>query len=398
MSRFKKLINIIYYLISIILLLALLLMLNSKSYLAHRILDVIASNEIFIMALGVLGAIVLLVLLLKLIGSILQKTDEKYLYLFEDDGDVCISDTAIEKTVKNALREFEEVIEYTVKIKIKNKEEDSKVRVEDDGDVCISDTAIEKTVKNALREFEEVIEYTVKIKIKNKEEDSKVRVKIKCGLDENICKAKGYYDYIMDNEKLKNSTETEKVVNLVENPVDKKTEVEISNSNKPVENIDSNQTFKKDMDLPKKEENLAPEIIDAMNVISGEGVENKNQLENNSDKKVILSNNIEVEEKNKEKVQLVSSEEKSNVIKENTEVSEANKLKEISKMSIDDLCSTIQLYIHDTMQEFLSQRVDKVDIKFYDVKVKEKIHNKKSEKNESKNKQKKMNKKKKRVN
>jgi len=67
-------------------------------------------------------------------------------------------------------------------------------------------------------------------------------------------------------------------------------------------------------------------------------------------------------------------------------------------MSIDDLCSTIQLYIHDTMQEFLSQRVDKVDIKFYDVKVKEKIHNKKSEKNESKNKQKKMNKKKKRVN
>ena len=351
MSRFKKLINIIYYLISIILLLALLLMLNSKNYLAHRILDVIASNEIFIMALGVLGAIVLLVLLLKLIGSILQKTDEKYLYLFEDDGDVCISDTAIEKTVKNALREFEEVIEYTVKIKIKNKEE-----------------------------------------------DSKVRVKIKCGLDENICKAKGYYDYIMDNEKLKNSTETEKVVNLVENPVDKKTEVEISNSNKPVENIDSNQTFKKDMDLPKKEENLAPEIIDAMNVISGEGIENKNQLENNSDKKVILSNNIEVEEKNKEKVQLVSSEEKSNVIKENTEVSEANKLKEISKMSIDDLCSTIQLYIHDTMQEFLSQRVDKVDIKFYDVKVKEKIHNKKSEKNESKNKQKKMNKKKKRVN
>src|SRR5699024_12803890 len=53
------------------------------------------------------------------------------------------------------------------------------------------------------------------------------------------------------------------------------------------------------------------------------------------------------------------------------ELSESNK-KRISSMGIDDLCNTIQVRIHNSLEDFLAQKVDKVNIKFYDVEVKEK--------------------------
>ena len=281
MSRFKKLINIIYYLISIISLLTFLLMLNSDNYISQKFLSEINSEEVLIV-LSVFCGMMLLVSLFKLLGSILQKTNEKYLYLFDDDGEVCISDTSIEKTVKNALREFEEVIEYTVKIKIKNKED-----------------------------------------------KSKVKIRIKCGLDESICKAKGYYDYLnhSDFEKKIKNDEDKEVVNK--------------------------ESVSKD--------DFAPEIVDVINVISDK-----------SDANVEISN-----ENSQEEAKMFTA-------------------PVISRVSIDDLCSSIQNYLHTCLQEFLSERVEKLDIKFYDVKANNRTHNK--EKKSSKDNHKKINKKKKRVN
>lgn len=283
MSRFKKLVNIIYYLISIISLLIFLLMLNSDNYISQKFLGKVNSEEV-LMVLSAFCGMMILVSLFKLLISILQKTNEKYLYLFDEDGEVCISDTAIEKTVKNALREFEEVIEYTVKIKINNKE-------------------------------------------------GKLKVKIKCGLDESICKAKGYYDYLNDSDfekKIKNDEDKE-VVNK--------------------ESI--------------SKEEFAPEILDVIDVISDK-----------SDENVEISNENLHEKSTKEATMFTDP--------------------VISRVSIDDFCSFIQKYLHNCLQDFLSERVEKLDIKFYDVKASNRTHSK--EKKTSKDYHKKINKKKKRVN
>lgn len=335
MSRFKKLINIIYYLMSICSLLFFLLILTRKNYLSQRILNEIYSDEIIIVIAG-FACIMLLVSLLKLLASILQKSNEKYLYLFDDDGDVCISDTAIENTIKNSLRQFEEIVEYTVKVKIKNEKE-----------------------------------------------RSKVKVKIKCGLDEALCKAKGYYDYLNDieleeerknNENRENKSADEKLekkelISEKDDNVEKSTLNEDSCSDKTQREINLNESAltlsenskgENEIEEASKNGSFAPEILSVMNVISDK-----------SNESVELSGENLQEDSRKENIK--------------------SRDKMLLGNSIDELCSNIQKYLHSCMQEFLSNRIDRLDIKFYDVKAKNRTHNR--EKNSSKASKNKRNKK-----
>lgn len=278
MSRFKKLLNIVYYLIVVIFVITFLLSVNKVSWFVDMDLQSYLLDDRVKLGITVIGSIILVVLSVKIIVTIFKKNDDRYLILFEEGGNISISDTVIEKTVINTLKEFEEVIECTAKVKIKNKNSG----------------------------------------------DSKVKLNIKCGLDEAVCRAKGYYDF---DEKSENSNEnisksTKKSKKSISKE-DKKDNTELASEVKEVEKED------------KKE--LASEIKEAREVIS----------EDKKDSEILGLENKKVE------------------------LSESNK-KRISSMGIDDLCNTIQVRIHNSLEDFLAQKVDKVNIKFYDVEVKEK--------------------------
>lgn len=293
MSRFKKLLNIVYYLVVVIFVITFLLSVNKVSWFVDMDLQSYLLDDRVKLGITVIGSIILVVLSVKIIVTIFKKNDDRYLILFEEGGNISISDTVIEKTVINTLKEFEEVIECTAKVKIKNKNSG----------------------------------------------DSKVKLNIKCGLDEAVCRAKGYYDF---DEKSENSNE-----NISKST--KKSKKSISKEDKK-----ENSELLSEVKKVEKEDNIE---------LAGEV------------KEVGKDNNTELASEIKEAREVISEDKKDSEIlgleNKKVELSESNK-KRISSMGIDDLCNTIQVRIHNSLEDFLAQKVDKVNIKFYDVEVKEK--------------------------
>lgn len=308
MSRFKKLLNIVYYLIVVIFVITFLLSVNKVSWFVDMDLQSYLLDDRVKLGITVIGSIILVVLSVKIIVTIFKKNDDRYLILFEEGGNISISDTVIEKTVINTLKEFEEVIECTAKVKIKNKNNG----------------------------------------------DSKVKLNIKCGLDEAVCRAKGYYDF---DEKSENSNE-----NISKST--KKSKKSISKEDKK-ENTELLSEVKK----VEKEDNieLAGEVKEV-------GKDNNTELASEV-KEVEKEDKTELASEIKEAREVISEDKKDSEIlgleNKKVELSESNK-KRISSMGIDDLCNTIQVRIHNSLEDFLAQKVDKVNIKFYDVEVKEK--------------------------
>lgn len=309
MSRFKKLLNIAYYLIVVIFVITFLLSVNKVSWFVDMDLQSYLLDDRVKLGITVIGSIILVVLSVKIIVTIFKKNDDRYLILFEEGGNISISDTVIEKTVINTLKEFEEVIECTAKVKIKNKNSG----------------------------------------------DSKVKLNIKCGLDEAVCRAKGYYDF---DEKSENSNEnisksTKKSKKSISKEVGKDNNTELASEVKKVEKEGNTELASEVKEIGKDDNTeLASEVKD---------VEKEDKTE--------LASEI------KEAREVISEDKKDSEIlgleNKKVELSESNK-KRISSMGIDDLCNTIQVRIHNSLEDFLAQKVDKVNIKFYDVEVKEK--------------------------
>ncbi|MEG0249638.1 MAG: alkaline shock response membrane anchor protein AmaP [Peptostreptococcus sp.] len=340
MSRFKKLVNIIYYLMIIVIVVPFLLSINNISWFVETKLQQYLLDDRVRLGFTIVGAIVLIVLSIKIIVTIFKKIDERYLVLFEEGGKVSISDTVIEKTVINTLKEFEEVIEYTVKVKIKNKDK----------------------------------------------ENSKVKVSVKCGLDEAVCKAKGYHDVdkksmvsakknkkekledkvksdekALENNEIKNSkTETSIKESIDMENLDVK-KISIS-SNEKDQSVQKNEKSGSNEDITKEKLDLAVDI-EASKLDKKESEELPTEIKDA--KSVILSEDNSSEE-------LKTSSMDSNVLNNNTHENSIKSQKKIVNMGIDDLCNTIQVRIHNSLEDFLAQKVDKVNIKFYDVEVKEK--------------------------
>lgn len=308
MSRFKKLLNIVYYLVVVIFVITFLLSVNKVSWFVDMDLQSYFLDDRVKLGITVIGSIILVVLSVKIIVTIFKKNDDRYLILFEEGGNISISDTVIEKTVINTLKEFEEVIECTAKVKIKNKNSG----------------------------------------------DSKVKLNIKCGLDEAVCRAKGYYDF---DEKSENSNE-----NISKST--KKSKKSISKEDKK-----DNTELLSEVKKVEKEDNieLAGEVKEV-------GKDNNTELASEV-KEVEKEDKTELASEIKEAREVISEDKKDSEIlgleNKKVELSESNK-KRISSMGIDDLCNTIQVRIHNSLEDFLAQKVDKVNIKFYDVEVKEK--------------------------
>lgn len=308
MSRFKKLLNIVYYLVVVIFVITFLLSVNKVSWFVDMDLQSYLLDDRVKLGITVIGSIILVVLSVKIIVTIFKKNDDRYLILFEEGGNISISDTVIEKTVINTLKEFEEVIECTAKVKIKNKNSG----------------------------------------------DSKVKLNIKCGLDEAVCRAKGYYDF---DEKSENSNE-----NISKST--KKSKKSISKEDKK-----DNTELLSEVKKVEKEDNieLAGEVKEV-------GKDNNTELASEV-KEVEKEDKTELASEIKEAREVISEDKKDSEIlgleNKKVELSESNK-KRISSMGIDDLCNTIQVRIHNSLEDFLAQKVDKVNIKFYDVEVKEK--------------------------
>lgn len=308
MSRFKKLLNIVYYLVVVIFVITFLLSVNKVSWFVDMDLQSYLLDDRVKLGITIIGSIILVILSVKIIVTIFKKNDDRYLILFEEGGNISISDTVIEKTVINTLKEFEEVIECTAKVKIKNKNSG----------------------------------------------DSKVKLNIKCGLDEAVCRAKGYYDF---DEKSENSNE-----NISKST--KKSKKSISKEDKK-----DNTELLSEVKKVEKEDNieLAGEVKEV-------GKDNNTELASEV-KEVEKEDKTELASEIKEAREVISEDKKDSEIlgleNKKVELSESNK-KRISSMGIDDLCNTIQVRIHNSLEDFLAQKVDKVNIKFYDVEVKEK--------------------------
>lgn len=142
----KKLIKVIYYLLTVFFALELSMFTFSSPFKreAMDIMEIPYMKEVF---MG-LAALIILVSIVKIAVTILEKSDDRYLNLYEDEGLVSISEDAIRNCVSNSFKKFDEVIEETIKVKIKN------------------------------------------------DDESSVVIDAKCGLDEDLCKKKGYFDHL----------------------------------------------------------------------------------------------------------------------------------------------------------------------------------------------------------
>lgn len=296
MSRFRKLIKIVYYFL-VLLLIGVLYSSFSYFLLDYEMIDSFSQSDIGRMSVTILSAIVALVIIVKIIITILQKTDNKYLILKDEDGTIRLADTSIEKTVVNTLKEFDEVKEQRVRVKINN----------------------------------------------NSKGMSTVNVKIKCGLDEAMCKARGYFD---DDSNEVQELESNQTLDIIEPTI--KIDEEIIKEN------ESNSHFENAAQIIADSEE--DEIIDGLDIKSKEGIDNS-----------VCEGKIDSGD----------YEENSDVIKPDFH---DERTKVYEKMGIDEFCEMIQDRVHDSLKAFIGERVDKVNIKFYDIRVKDedpKIDNKK---------------------
>lgn len=147
MSKLKKTLSVIYYLV-ILLMVLILYSANFDIGFASILSQKILSLEYGEITITLFSSLVVIISFIKIITTVLQRTLERYFTLFEDSGNVSISDTAINKVVENSLNSFDEVLEHTISTKIRD----------------------------------------------DKNGESRIIVNIKCGLNEELCRRKGYYE------------------------------------------------------------------------------------------------------------------------------------------------------------------------------------------------------------
>lgn len=119
MKKIKKFFYVVHDIITIILVIALFVFIMGGKY-SNDFINYLLRVQSIRYTLAVLTCIVALISFVKLVRTLLKKREDRYLLLFRDDGDVEISDLAIEKIVLNSMAKFREIVEEDVKIKIKN--------------------------------------------------------------------------------------------------------------------------------------------------------------------------------------------------------------------------------------------------------------------------------------
>ena len=120
MSTFRKIINLIYFLILVCLLIVLYSMAFALEFM-KTLVDAIRDNASYTLLVNIGLALVLGVTCLRAIYILFKKSYDSYLLIFEDEGAIRISDKSIERTIRYAASQIGVIDQLDIKVKARNK-------------------------------------------------------------------------------------------------------------------------------------------------------------------------------------------------------------------------------------------------------------------------------------
>lgn len=120
MSTFRKIINLIYFLILVCLLIVLYSMAFDLEFM-KTLVDAIRDNASYTLLVNIGLALVLGVTCLRAIYILFKKSYDSYLLIFEDEGAIRISDKSIERTIRYAASQIGVIDQLDIKVKARNK-------------------------------------------------------------------------------------------------------------------------------------------------------------------------------------------------------------------------------------------------------------------------------------
>ena len=120
MSTFRKIINLIYFLILVCLLIVLYSMAFDLEFM-KTLVDAIRDNASYTLLVNIGLVLVLGVTCLRAIYILFKKSYDSYLLIFEDEGDIMISDKSIERTIRYAASQIGVIDQLDIKVKARNK-------------------------------------------------------------------------------------------------------------------------------------------------------------------------------------------------------------------------------------------------------------------------------------
>ena len=120
MSTFRKIINLIYFLILVCLLIVLYSMAFDLEFM-KTLVDAIRDNASYTLLVNIGLVLVLGVTCLRAIYILFKKSYDSYLLIFEDEGAIRISDKSIERTIRYAASQIGVIDQLDIKVKTRNK-------------------------------------------------------------------------------------------------------------------------------------------------------------------------------------------------------------------------------------------------------------------------------------
>lgn len=120
MSTFRKIINLIYFLILVCLLIVLYSMAFDLEFM-KTLVDAIRDNASYTLLVNIGLVLVLGVTCLRAIYILFKKSYDSYLLIFEDEGVIRISDKSIERTIRYAASQIGVIDQLDIKVKARNK-------------------------------------------------------------------------------------------------------------------------------------------------------------------------------------------------------------------------------------------------------------------------------------
>ena len=120
MSTFRKIINLIYFLILVCLLVVLYSMAFDLEFM-KTLVDAVRDNAGYTMLVNIGLVLVLGVTCLRAIYILFKKSYDCYVLLFEDEGTIRISDKSIERTIRHAAGKIEEIDQVDIRVNARNK-------------------------------------------------------------------------------------------------------------------------------------------------------------------------------------------------------------------------------------------------------------------------------------
>nr|WP_314277675.1 alkaline shock response membrane anchor protein AmaP [uncultured Peptostreptococcus sp.] len=122
MSNFRKIINLVYCLILVCIVVVLYSMAFDLEFMKSFV-GPIRRDASYTMILNILVVLIVVVTCLRAIYILFKKSYDSYVVLFEDEGSIRISDKSIERTIRHAADQIEEIDQLDISVKAINNNE-----------------------------------------------------------------------------------------------------------------------------------------------------------------------------------------------------------------------------------------------------------------------------------